>query len=118
LEFPEQDIYLEVSSPGIDRIIKDGSEFTFYIGRGIRCYRIDISDWTAGILTAANEKEITLQGEDGEIVLPYETIAKARLYDAAPQISGEKKMVPAGKRSRGINGTAATHGRLGNAGGQ
>jgi len=79
LAFPGQDVYLEVSSPGINRLIKDGSEFIFYIGRGINCYRTDISDWTAGILLAADDKEIKLTGEGGEISLPYEIIAKARL---------------------------------------
>jgi len=79
LAFAERDIYLEVSSPGIDRIIRDGSEFVHYIGRGVKCYRTDISDWTAGVLIAADEKGITLGAGDGEAALPYEIIAKARL---------------------------------------
>jgi len=79
LAFPGQDVYLEVSSPGIDRLIKDGSEFIYYIGRGINCYRTDISDWSAGILLAADDKKIKLMGEGGEVTLPYEIIAKARL---------------------------------------
>jgi ribosome maturation factor RimP len=79
LAFPGQDIYLEVSSPGTDRLIKDGSEFGHFIGRGINCYRTDISDWTAGILLAADDKKVMLKGESGEIALPYEIIAKARL---------------------------------------
>jgi len=79
LAFPERDIYLEVSSPGIDRIIKDGSEFVHYIGKGVRCYRTDISDWTAGVLCAADEKGIVLRTGDEETALSYEIIAKARL---------------------------------------
>jgi len=90
LAFPGQDIYLEVSSPGIDRLIKDGSEFVHYIGREIRCYRTDISDWTAGILLAADEQKLVLQGGDGEIVLPYEIIAKARLSNASPSFGAVK----------------------------
>jgi ribosome maturation factor RimP len=82
MAFPGQDIYLEVSSPGINRLIKDGSEFVHYMGKGINCYRTDISDWTAGILLAADDKKIKLMGESGEIALPYEIIAKARLNDA------------------------------------
>ena len=79
LAFPEKDIYLEVSSPGIDRLIKDGSEFIHYIGRRVKCYCTDISDWTAGVLLAADEKGITLRAEADEKALPYEIIAKARL---------------------------------------
>ena len=78
LAFPAQDLYLEVSSPGIDRLIKEGSEFVHYIGRGVRCYRTDISDWTAGVLASVDEKGIVLRAE-GEINLPFEIIAKARL---------------------------------------
>ena len=79
LAFPGQDLYLEVSSPGIDRLIKDGSEFVHYIGRTVKCFRTDISDWTAGVLATADEKEIVLRGEDGETILPYGIIGKARL---------------------------------------
>jgi len=88
LAFPGHDIYLEVASPGIDRIIKDGSEFVYYIGRGIKCYRTDIFDWTAGVLTAVDDKKIVLRGETGETVLPYEKIAKARLNVEAPKKAG------------------------------
>jgi len=79
LAFPGHDIYLEVTSPGIDRVLKDGREFVYYIGREVNCYRPEISDWTAGVLTAADDKGIRLINEDGEITLPYEAIAKARL---------------------------------------
>jgi ribosome maturation factor RimP len=84
LAFPAQDLYLEVSSPGIDRLIKDGAEFAYFMGRGIRCYRTDISDWSAGILEEADEKGIVLKGKEGSMRLEFEIIAKARL-DAAPQ---------------------------------
>ena len=79
LAFPEQNISLEVSSPGIERNIKDGSEFVHYIGKGVKCYRTDISDWTAGILVSTDDKKIVLRLQGGEIELPYEIIAKAKL---------------------------------------
>jgi len=83
LAFPGKDVYLEVTSPGVDRIIKDGSEFVHYIGRCVNCYRTDISDWTAGVLLSADDKKIELLGGGGEISLPYEVIAKARLNGIA-----------------------------------
>ncbi|MDR2259262.1 MAG: ribosome assembly cofactor RimP [Treponema sp.] len=79
LAFPGQDIYVEVSSPGIDRLIKDGAEFVHYVGRGVRCYRTDISDWSAGILEAADERGIVLRGKEGVTNISYEVIAKAKL---------------------------------------
>jgi len=79
LAFSGQDIYLEVSSPGIDRLIKDGSEFAHFKGRGVRCYRTDISDWTAGILQSADEEGIVIETDEGNLRLEFEIIAKARL---------------------------------------
>jgi ribosome maturation factor RimP len=79
LAFPGNDLYLEVSSPGIDRLIKGSDEFFYYIGKGIRCYRIDISDWTAGILQAVDEEGIVLQTKEEAIRLDFKIIAKAKL---------------------------------------
>ena len=79
LAFPGEEISLEVSSPGIDRLIKDASEFVHYTGRGIKCYRIDISDWTEGVLLSADGEKLVLKKEEEEIVLGYEIIAKAKL---------------------------------------
>ena len=73
------DIYLEVSSPGIDRLIKDGAEFAFYSGRAVRCFRTDITDWTSGILESADEKGIVIRTKEGIIRLEFEIIAKAKL---------------------------------------
>jgi len=83
LAFPCRDISVEVSSPGIDRLIKDGSEFVHYVGKGVRCYRTDISDWTAGTLQSASETGIVLKTENTETALEYGIIAKARLSGEA-----------------------------------
>jgi ribosome maturation factor RimP len=79
LAFPGQELYVEVSSPGIDRLIKDGSELRFYIGHGIRCYRTDTSAWFSGVLAGSDEAGIELESGEGRVRLPYGIIAKARL---------------------------------------
>jgi ribosome maturation factor RimP len=79
LEFSHADIYLEVSSAGIDRSIKTGEEFALYKGRGVRCYRTDISDWTAGILEDADENGIMIKTTEGIESLNFDVITKARL---------------------------------------
>jgi ribosome maturation factor RimP len=84
LAFAGLDLSVEVSSPGIDRVIKDGAEAAHYRGRGVRCYRVDISDWSAGILEAADETGITLKGTEGIMRLDYDIIAKAKLDPAGP----------------------------------
>jgi ribosome maturation factor RimP len=81
LAFPGQDLYVEVSSPGIDRLIKDGGEFRHYRGRRIRCYRTDTSAWFSGVLTACDGEGIRLEKDGEEFSLPYGVIAKARLED-------------------------------------
>ncbi|MDR0553518.1 MAG: ribosome assembly cofactor RimP [Treponema sp.] len=74
-----EELSVEVSSPGIERLIKDGAEFVHYRGRGIRCFRTDIFDWTGGILRSADEKGLVLQGREGLVALGYDVIAKAKL---------------------------------------
>jgi len=86
LAFEGQDIYIEVSSPGINRVIKDGAEFAHYKGRGVRCYRTDISDWTAGILEGVDEKEIVLKTKEGTERLNFDIIAKAKLDDSSQEV--------------------------------
>jgi ribosome maturation factor RimP len=79
LAFDKQELYIEVSSPGIERKIKDGAEFIHYIGRQLSCYRTDISDWTSGILMSAGDTHIVIKGKNEMINLPYGVIAKAKL---------------------------------------
>jgi ribosome maturation factor RimP len=79
LAFPGADLSIEVSSPGIDRLIKDASEFVFYKGRAIKCYRTDLSDWSRGVLIDADEERLVLREKNGEIVILYKLIAKAKL---------------------------------------
>jgi ribosome maturation factor RimP len=80
LALPGEDLYVEVSSPGIDRVIKNGAEFPLYTGHGVRCYRTDISDWSEGILEAADEKGIVLKGKTETFTLAWGNIAKAKLF--------------------------------------
>jgi ribosome maturation factor RimP len=84
--FPGQDLYVEVSTPGVDRNIRDASEFRHYIGRAVRCFRTDISDWTSGVLVSADETGLVLTGKNGTMPLPYAIIAKAKL-DYAQEVN-------------------------------
>jgi ribosome maturation factor RimP len=82
LLFAGRDLYVEVSSPGIERLIKDGGEFRHYRGRRVRCYRIDLSDWFSGLLVSSDENGIVLEKDGENHSLPYGIIAKARLEDS------------------------------------
>ena len=71
------DLYLEVSSPGTDRLIKEGAEFRHYTGKAVKCWRKD--KWERGILRGFDEEKIVLETAEGIQEMKYETIAKARL---------------------------------------
>jgi ribosome maturation factor RimP len=92
LAFPKQDIYVEVSSPGAERKIKDGAEFVHYLGRAVSCYRMDISDWTSGILASASDTDIVIRGKNGMTSISYGVIAKARLVSVAPDDEREAEV--------------------------
>ena len=93
LAFPQRDIYLEVLSPGIGRLIKDGSEFVHFIGRSIKCYTglcdlsksLDLnkshsdSGWVSGTLLSSDKNGISLETVNGIAAISYTEIAKAKL---------------------------------------
>jgi ribosome maturation factor RimP len=86
--FPGHDFSVEVSTPGITRQVRDGAELAHYRGRGVRLWRTDISDWSAGIVENAGEQGVTIQGKEGTIRLDYEIIAKARLDPSQEEYIG------------------------------
>jgi ribosome maturation factor RimP len=87
--FAEADVYIEVSSPGIDRTLKAAGEFQLYVGLCVRCYLYESSAWVGGVLESADKERIVLSGKDGRLVLEYGRIAKAKLDGAgSPQTGG------------------------------
>jgi ribosome maturation factor RimP len=83
IAFAGSDVYIEVSSPGIDRMVKDASEFRYYIGLRVRCYLTELSAWADGVLESADSKRLVLSGAKGRMELEYGRIAKAKL-DGGP----------------------------------
>jgi len=71
--------YLEVSSPGIERILKKPSHFKSAIGERVKL-RISGEGKKRGILTGADESEIVLKEKDGEFTYRYDSILKAKTY--------------------------------------
>lgn len=75
--FPETDIYIEVSSPGIERLIRDGRELSYYCGCRIKCYVGD--DWIYGETVSVSETALSLNTDNGIKEIPLKIIAKAKL---------------------------------------
>ena len=75
----EDDIAMEVCSPGIERNIRNAAEFSIFEGRQVRVWDRNISDWTTGVIKASTRSEVTLTLEDGsEKTFAYDDIAKAK----------------------------------------
>jgi len=76
-----RELYLELSSPGTDRIIREGAEFSHYTGRAVKCWLTGADAWERGVLRGSDGEKILLE-TGGEVKeMKYETIAKARLDD-------------------------------------
>ncbi|MBP5284465.1 MAG: ribosome maturation factor [Treponema sp.] len=78
-----EDTAMELSSPGMERNIKNAAEFRFFTGRQIRVWDKNITDWVGGVLKSADEKSLVLEvtNEDGSSVekeVSFVDIAKAK----------------------------------------
>ena len=70
---------MELTSPGIDRNVKNAAEFSLFIGRAVRVWSKTISDWIGGKIVSADETALTMETEKGETVtVPYGEMAKAK----------------------------------------
>ena len=74
-----QDIYMEVTSPGMERHIKNAAEFDLFKGRDVKVWNTEISDWVSGKIKESNEISLTLNVMEEDKVIPYTNIAKAKL---------------------------------------
>ena len=73
---------LEVSSPGLDRVLRTREHFERFAGERVRLEMMQPIEGRkrfAGRLLGVGESEITLELETGRISLPIEDIHRARL---------------------------------------
>ncbi|MBS7241734.1 ribosome maturation factor [Treponema sp.] len=79
----EDDIAMEVCSPGIERNIKNAAEFEIFQGREVRVWDKNISEWSSGVIKSSDEKSVTLvetdeTGNKTEKTFQYSDLAKAK----------------------------------------
>ena len=82
-----RDLELEVSSPGINRNIKDIGEFKIFLGKTVRVYVQSKSSYVVGKIEKADDDNLYLSSyliedtkEEGEeIRIEYSDISKAKL---------------------------------------
>ncbi len=83
-----QDIYMEVTSPGMERLIKNAAEFALFTGRFVRVWDSSVTDWVPGRIKSSDSESLTLEimqtektGQDQPEIrsIPFARIAKAKL---------------------------------------
>ena len=76
------DTYMELTSPGMERNIKNAAEFTLFIGREVRVWDKTVTDWVGGKLISADDKSLTLEitkdGVSETRQISFADIAKAK----------------------------------------
>ena len=78
------DTYMELTSPGMERNIKNAAEFALFKGRQVRVWDKTVTDWVGGKVVSSDNASITLEVEnpDGSVeqkTVSYTDIAKAKL---------------------------------------
>ena len=73
------DTYMELTSPGMERNIRNAAEFPLFIGRQVRVWDKTVTDWVGGKLVKADDQSLTLEITEQETkTVPYADIAKAK----------------------------------------
>jgi ribosome maturation factor RimP len=73
------DVTLEVSSPGIERTLKDPSEYAIFRGRGVRVLPAGDGEWVGGVIEAFRDGTLVLRTPAGAREFPPGAVRRARL---------------------------------------
>lgn len=75
-----RDVYLEVSTPGIQRVLKDAAEFRAFVGKPMRILTDQDDDWIDVELFQVTENSIMITTkQDEQRELPFRAVRKAKL---------------------------------------
>lgn len=73
-----EDTYMELTSPGMERNIKNAAEFAVFVGREVRVWDKTVTDWVGGKIFSADDKSVTLDKNGTAVTVSFENIAKAK----------------------------------------
>ena len=82
--FGTDNTYMELTSPGMERNIRNAAEFAIFKGRQVRVWDKTISDWVGGKIIGSDEHSVTLETEQedskktSQKSVLFEDIAKAK----------------------------------------
>jgi ribosome maturation factor RimP len=79
-----EDAYnLEVSSPGLDRVLRSEREYRWARGKRVRCWLSDGREMRGRLIEVGTER-LVLDGEDGPVELRRAEVTKVRLEADVP----------------------------------
>jgi ribosome maturation factor RimP len=74
---------LEVSSPGLDRLLRTEREYRWAVGKRVRCWTVDGRE-VRGRLEDLAPQHLVLDTAEGRVEVPRPSVTKARLEVDAP----------------------------------
>lgn len=76
------DTYMELTSPGMERNIRNAAEFALFVGREVRVWDKTVTDWVGGKLISADTTSLTLELTKDDVSeqrrISFDDIAKAK----------------------------------------
>jgi ribosome maturation factor RimP len=75
----DPDLYIEVSSPGLDRTLKSPREYRIFQGRGLRLLATGENEWRRGLIAEVTDRGLTLQTDGAFQTFAFQDIRKAKL---------------------------------------
>ena len=73
------DFSLEISSPGIGRVLKRLEEYRIFTGRPVAVLLHDESEWRQGVIHSVENEHLILTVKDRQERLPFDRIKRTKL---------------------------------------
>lgn len=105
---------LEISSPGIDRLLVREQDFADYVGFEVKIEidpPVEVQKRFRGRIAGFEENTVLLKTDNGQVALPFASIQKARLVMSAELIKETQKRIEAlntAEKEGEDHGTAAS----------
>ena len=73
------DVYLEVSSPGIERSFKDAREFDVFEGKAVKIMYGESNDWEHGVIVSTENDAVVIKFNENNQIVKFNDIHKCKL---------------------------------------
>lgn len=77
--FDQKDVYLEVSSPGLERMLRHQREFEAFEGKPLKYLLQGQSEWDGGVLVSVSPDTLVFQQGDHRHEIARKDVVKAKL---------------------------------------